>query len=230
LNTPKKGGAEMLKQEAIWWHANLFSIMKLDDCFPMLNVGSSTKRFRTITQPHIDKQIFEPLRNNNLNVQHLDIKNEPGVDIVGDINDPQLLARLSNYEFKSILCSHLLEHIVNQNEFCKRITSIIPVGGYIFVSCPFKYPYHPDPFDNGFRPNVESLASMFPGTIIINSAVIKGGTFLNTIFRNPKSCVIMIARILFPFYKFNNWINTLRHLPWLFKEYQASCVILKKVS
>ena len=54
----------MLIEEAKWFGLKIES---LDDSivFPMLNVGSSTDRFRKIKQPWIDEYIFKPIREKN---------------------------------------------------------------------------------------------------------------------------------------------------------------------
>lgn len=219
----------MRKQEAKWFNKNLFSLAESDDLFPMLNIGSSTENFRTIQQPHIDNLLFKPLRDRNLTVKHLDIKDDPGVDIVGNLNDPQFIEKLSNMRFRSILCSNLLEHVENRNEICESMTQLIPEDGYIFVSVPFKYPYHADPIDTMFRPNIKSLASMFPNTVTVNGEIIDGGTYLRDISANARTFITTLAILILPFYRFDIWRDIVKRLPWLFKKYQVSCIVLKKV-
>ena len=57
---------------------------------PMLEIGSSTLAFRTIDKPHIDRDIHEPLKRRGVRIVTTDLLAE-GVEIVGDVFDPQIL-------------------------------------------------------------------------------------------------------------------------------------------
>ena len=215
----------MLIEEAKWFGEKI-SMMDAASVFPMCNVGSSTDEFRKRAQPWIDEYIFKPARENNRIVEHLDIKNAPGVDIVGDLSDGHYLEELRRMRFKSIFCSNVLEHVSNREEISKLLTSILPVGGYLFVSCPFKYPFHPDPIDTMFRPNVDELASMFLGTGICWGDVVTGGTYLDYITRAKlaNGIVRLFRRSTEP----GGGASVLTHIPWLFRNFRATCVVLRK--
>ena len=77
------------------WLGERLAAISDDQLFPLLNIGSSTLEFRTVTQPYIDHNIFTPLRKRGGTVYHADIKAAPGVDLVGDLLDPAFLAELS---------------------------------------------------------------------------------------------------------------------------------------
>src|ERR1700677_3311225 len=109
--------------------------------FRLLSVGSSTGEFRTRVQPHIDANIFAPLRARGGKVLHLDIKAAEGVDIVGDLLDPDFLDRIGQLQVKSVMVSNLLEHVTHRQEICDVVRRIVPDGGYIFVSGPHHYTY-----------------------------------------------------------------------------------------
>src|ERR1035437_1293488 len=128
----------MLIQEAKWFGEQL-CLLESQLVFPMCNVGSSTAVFRTREQPWIDKLIFAPLLRRGHAFTHLDIKPEPGVDIVGDLGDAMFLKRVSNMHFKSVFCSNLLEHVVERDDICRTLLSIIPSGGFLFISVPFSF-------------------------------------------------------------------------------------------
>ena len=55
----------MLIEESIWIK-NQFKMHFNNDDFPMLNLGSSTKKFREEDQSHIHEEIFYPLLKKNL--------------------------------------------------------------------------------------------------------------------------------------------------------------------
>ena len=77
----------MLREEAIWFGDRLGHILS-GNASPVLNIGSSTRHFRSIEQPQIDQFIFSVLENREIRVIHLDQKNAEGVDIIGDLSDP----------------------------------------------------------------------------------------------------------------------------------------------
>jgi len=217
----------MMIQEAQWFAAQLAK-SDPERIFPMCNVGSSTGHFRTIEQPWIDDLIFAPLKRDGRDVKHLDIKQAEGVDVVGDFEDPTFLQRLRTMQFKSVFCSNLLEHVEQRQEICRTMLSIVPPGGWLFISVPYQYPYHPDPVDTGFRPTTEELAAVFPGTRVIASAVVGGETILQRRRGQPAIFAFTLLRVLFPFYKPVAWWRNLGYIPWLFRPLTASCVILQK--
>ena len=76
----------MLSEESIWIR-NIIKENFSDDDFPLLNIGSSTEEFRKKTQPDIYSNVFAPLIKAKKKVFHTDIKDEIGVDLVGDLNE-----------------------------------------------------------------------------------------------------------------------------------------------
>jgi hypothetical protein len=223
----------MLIKEAKWFSKRILGIDP-SNLFPMLNVGSSSSYTRKISQPWIDKYIFEPIRRKHQSVLHLDMLGAPGVDIVGDLSDSHFLEKLSKINVKSVLCTNLLEHISNIAEVCKILTFLIPVNGYIFVSTPYKYPYHADPIDNLFRPTVQELSSLFPHTRLIHGETVLCGTELDYLsirrfFANnkriPSSYTVSNKK------KWTEIPKTIiKRIPWLFKHFQATCLVLQKCS
>jgi 2-polyprenyl-3-methyl-5-hydroxy-6-metoxy-1,4-benzoquinol methylase len=85
----------------------------------------------------------------------------------GFVNKVKKIGRI-----KTVFAFNLLEHVSNYNKAAKNISSVIPKGGYLFVSCPREFPYHPDPIDNGFRPTPAELAGLFPKMKIIKKSII----------------------------------------------------------
>ena len=217
----------MLIQEAKWFKEQL-PALEAAQVFPMCNVGSSTAAFRTQDQPWIDELIFAPLARGGCTVKHLDMKPDSGVDIVGDLANPEFLNRVSNMQFKSVLCSNLLEHVVERSAICRTLLSIIPSAGFLFISVPFSFPYHPDPIDTRFRPNIEELTALFPGTRLVHSAVVVGDTFLKLRSRDPTTLALTLTRSLLPFYKPVGWWRNRGYLPWFFRRVSATCIVLRK--
>lgn len=217
----------MLIEEADWFAEQLESLEPI--CvFPMCNIGSSTKDFRSKEQPWIDERIFEPiLRQGNI-VKHLDIKPAIGVDIIGDLADPTFFFSLSQMHFKSVFCSNFLEHVLNREEICRALLDMISSGGYLFISVPQFYPYHPDPIDTGYRPSILELAALFPGTCLVKSCVVTGSTLLGIRRRNPVVFIYTLLRFLFPMYKPVSWWRNRGYLPYFFRRLMVTCVVLQK--
>lgn len=217
----------MLIEEAQWF-ARQIQMLDGRSIFPMLNVGSSTEKFRTVDQHFIDECIFKPARDRNYAVTHMDIESGQGVDIVGDLCNPALFDELSTRGFNSIFCSNILEHVVDRQQICQTLQSILPFGGYIFVSCPYRYPFHPDPIDTMFRPDIDELYRLFPETSIIEGEIIRGKTLLGYHSHDPAIIFKTVLRIFTPFYKPWNWLKVLGHSPWLFRHCYQTCLVLRK--
>ena len=202
---------------------------KLDpnDVFPLCNLGSSNDELSKSRQPWIDEFIFKPARDAGLNVINVDIKEHPGVDLVGDVTDPSFMNKLKEMGFKSVICSNLLEHVPDESrkDICNSLFELIPKKGYFFVSGPYKFPYHPDPIDTMFRPNIEEMAELFSNATLIESSIITSNDH-----RKPLELIKNIIRIFMPFYKPKEWLFFPRQFPWLFRDYKATCIIMQSPS
>ena len=156
IGSPLRIGFVMLYEEAKFI-GKVMHALDPNDVFPLLNLGSSSDELAKQRQPWIDEYIFSKARASNLKVVNVDLKANPGVDIVRDVTDPAFLEELKTMGFKSIICSNMLEHVPTDSveRICESLQQIIPKDGYLFISGPYKFPYHPDPIDTMFRPNVE---------------------------------------------------------------------------
>jgi hypothetical protein len=102
-------------------------------------------------------------------------------------------------------------------------------GGLIYLSSSARYPYTPDPRDNGFRPNCEQLAGLFPACEVLEAALVpSSATFLDSLRTNKPFALRVAARALMPFYKPRSWLFLLRYLPQIAKPYETACVLLRK--
>ena len=104
---------------------------------------------------------MEPLKSKKISVINVDIKKSAGVDIVADILHKEDRERVRNISFQNILCSNVLEHVLDVHLFCDALNNLLPEGGNLIVTVPYKYPYHEDPIDNMLRPTVEELSALF---------------------------------------------------------------------
>jgi SAM-dependent methyltransferase len=136
-------------------------LLDLRGISPLLNLGSSTGHFREIIQPHIERELFAPLREAGVKVVHCDLKKDEGVDFAGDILDPEVRRRLKEMGFKCILLSNVLEHVRDRKEVTAACEEIVGSGGFILATVPSSYPYHADPIDTYYRPSPAELATTF---------------------------------------------------------------------
>ena len=136
-------------------------LLELQGISPLLNLGSSTRYFREVIQPHIETELFAPLREAGVTVVHCDLKEDEGVDFAGDILDPGVIRRLKTGGYKCILLSNLLEHVRDREAVAMACEEIVGPGGLILATVPSSYPYHADPIDTYYRPSPAELAKTF---------------------------------------------------------------------
>lgn len=164
----------MLEEEAIRLRRMLLG---LEGVSPLLNLGSSTAEFRQIVQPHIDAELFGPLREAGVEVVHCDLKEGEGVDLSGDVRDPGVKAALKARGFKCVLLANLLEHVGDRAEFVSACEEIAGQGGLILATAPSSYPYHADPIDTRYRPSPDALAAAFGGSRMLIAEELTGPTY-----------------------------------------------------
>ena len=148
----------MVREEAIWikWALDKFAARQDMDA---LDVGSSTKAFRTKIQPYIDEYVFAPLQAGNNNIFYLDKKEDEGVDYVFDINN--MNAASIDKKFDLVFCCSLLEHVNDRNKICGLLFDFLKDKGLLVVTVPESYRYHPDPIDTMYRPRMPELIRLF---------------------------------------------------------------------
>lgn len=230
----------MLRSEARWFGQRLRAL-PAEAIYPQLNLGSQTLHFRTQEQPWIDAFLFAPARRRGGVVIHADLQAAPGVDLVGDLTDPQFLAHLQSLRFRSVICSNLLEHVVGPRRIAEAATAAVVPGGYLFVSVPYRFPYHPDPIDTLFRPSPAEVAALFPGTSVVEQRIVRGwliGYAAERLWRlfppcrrrevlgaMPPANSHLLSRLRSP----AQWLPAaMTWLPWLWRPFEISCVVLRK--
>lgn len=217
----------MSPAEARWISARL-SRFAVDELSPMLNIGSSTRRYRTVDQPWNQEILFGPLEERGITVVHCDIKYGDGVDFVGDIMDDRNLALLRAYHFKSILCSNVLEHVLDPGAFCRRMGDVIDAGALLIVTVPRSHPYHRDPIDTMFRPTPDEIIALLPAADILATDIIVTGSYRDHVRRRPWVLLRHITRFPVPFLSWRKWKRSMSKLYWLVHPFLLSCVIARK--
>jgi hypothetical protein len=217
----------MLPTEARWLREALQGI-DAQALSPLLNLGSSTAHFREVDQPYIDTDIFAPLRARGIDVVHCDLKQEEGVDIACDLLADDMPAGLAAISPRAVFCTNMLEHVISRPAMARRLAEIVPSGGLLFLTVPRSFPYHPDPIDNCYRPDVAQLAGLFPGWAQVAGAVVADESFADVLRREPRLLLRHIARSVIPWPRPGNWLSALHRWAWLFKPYKVTCLVLRK--
>lgn len=216
----------MFSAEAAWLQREM-SRFGPEALSPLLHLGSSDTTFRMVTQPWIHERIERPLRQAGTRIVNVDLKPAEGVDIVGDILDDRVIARLRALAPRAILCANVLEHVADPRAFARRCLDVLPPSGLIFITVPRSYPHHADPIDTMFRPSPGDVHALFPGTDLVRAEIIAPGSYRDDLRRRPW-IVLRFLRLLAPFLSLARWRRTASKLYWVFKPYEVSCVVLRK--
>jgi len=193
----------MFVEESIWIRNVIDGIEPPRD---VLEVGSSTLEFRTVTQPYIEANVHKPLRERNTRIYCLDRKGGKGVDYITDVET----ARFEdiNRTFDLIICCSLLEHLRQPHKAADLITRLVKPQGHLIASVPRDYRHHEDPIDTMLRPTPEELAAIFPDLETVKKETVKIADRRHYSLRNP----LELARYSIP------------PLHW-----KVSCLLMKKM-
>ena len=212
------------------WIADQLAGFAPDQISPLVNIGSSTAEFREVRQPHIERQIFAPLRARGVDVIHTDLKPDAGVDIAGDLADPEIQARLRARRPRAALTSNLLEHVTAPAELAHAIGALVEPGGVLVVTVPRSYPYHADPIDTGFRPAPDELAALFPGFALVRGEVVADSTYAGELFGHGLAGLAAGLRSLAAAVRRRGEIARAYRdrLRWLFRPFTTTCIVLRR--
>lgn len=208
----------MFIEESLWVKA-ILSNLELLAGSAILDVGSSTTQFRQLEQPHIDNNVFYPLRQRGCQIYYMDSKQGDGVDIVCDISDSNIdPLEYIGMQFDLVICSNLLEHVMNINRAARITSKLVKTNGYLLVTVPRLYRKHLDPIDTMFRPSLKKLEILFQSVestfITLASKVIR----IDDQRYYPKQN----SRWLFWGYR-----DVVRYL-FLWRRWKVSCLLLNK--
>ncbi len=212
------------------WIGEWLAGRSVKDLSPILNLGSSTGEFRELTQPHMQRCIFGPLRERSVEVVHSDIKHAPGVDLVGDLTDPAFQQELRQLRPRCVLVNNILHHIHNRAEIVSILPDLIGVGGYLVLSGPHRFPRHYDPFDTMYRPSVEQVVAEFSLLEAVESAIIDSGNWRQwrAEERGQRSLSRALVRTCLPVYKPKEWWRLAIQAPYFLKHISAFCVVFRQ--
>jgi hypothetical protein len=149
----------MLRRESEWIKAVLLDFKSNSQQNIILNIGSSTQEFIDNHQPYQNTNVIEPLKLLG-KVINVDIKEAAGVDLVANFMEKRGRDTLRECNSNIILLSNLLEHVENPYTGLSLITNLQKTGDYLILTGPKRYPYHPDPIDNMFRPTKREIRKL----------------------------------------------------------------------
>lgn len=202
----------------------------------VMNVGSSTGRFREVTQPHIELEIFAPLMARGVRVIHADMKAAEGVDLVGDLLDPAFRRQVVAIAPDVVLANNLFEHVRDRHVLADCLADLPGEDGRLIVSVPRAYPYHADPIDTMYRPTPGEIAGMFPGFTLEDQAVVESTTLWQDLNRQVgRAGAVMdvlrrVARLAVPFIRPRAWLGTASGLVWMWRKRSVSIASLRRRS
>lgn len=221
----------MRRIEAIWLKDRLEDISP-ENLSPVLEIGSSSLAFRTIHKPHIEEFVHAPLRERGVKIVTADIRDETGVDIVGDVFDADTQKRLLAVGARTLLMCNLFEHLTDPQSFADACRDVLVPGGRIIETVPHEYPYHLDPIDTMFRPDVAKLHDMFPGSEVESGEILVDEGYWSELRASCNTSAALarvsgdIARIVTLRGGFARARSRLSKLRFLFRPYKIAALVL----
>lgn len=80
----------------------------------------------------------------NAKIVCVDIAAQPGVDLVADAHDMHMV---DDNSIDCVITISTLEHVRYPQKVVREIFRILKPGGIVYVSVPFMFPFHSDPYD-----------------------------------------------------------------------------------
>ena len=222
----------MLVEESIWIAEKIKEILP-EEPFPVLKIGSSTLVYRTKKQPFIQNNIFNLFSDEKKQVIHLDMKEDEGIDLVGDLSDENFRRLVKNLKPKLILCNNILMYL-NKNtrkELSKILFEILDENGYLIITNSLVFPPAPETVEAYYRENPEKMyKSLFANFYLIDQNIAKTEySFYKFLKSKPKLILIKLLRFFMPWYKSKEWWFMMKYyLSGIKKNYSATCLLLKK--
>lgn len=219
----------MLPNEAEWMNSKLaeFPVGDLD---PIINLGSGSASYRTTKQPFVNQRIILPLEQRGVSVVHADLKSAPGVDVVGSVFEDAVLEQLKAFNPKAVLCQNMLEHVPDPGELAEVCSAVLPVGGLVFVSVPFRFPYHADPIDTGLRPSPVELEGIFAGFEMLAGEVVREAPLRPPMVKwDIRPWIKLGAGLALPYPSFSRQRSAWSRVRAWGRECSVTCAVLQKV-
>ena len=207
---------------------SLLETISPDTC---INLGSGDISHQRLKKPWIDRFIFAPLQSRGVNIIHTDLMISDGVDLKIDLTLVEDLQKLEKIgDSRVFLLCNVLEHVPSalRSIMINSIVSIMNKFDYLIITVPFRYPYHADPIDTGYRPSANELSAAI-GLNVTYSQTISAGNFREELMMmTPAKRLRKILKPLYPFQKLNKYRENLSRLQFLFKNYEITIVAAQR--
>lgn len=155
----------MYTETAAWIRTTLAGL-ELSEGARIADIGSSTLNYRTIEQPHVDRDVFAPLRGRGFEIVHSDVKKAEGVDVVFDVTDrSRTAAEVIGSDFDLVIAIGLFQVVQDWRWAIRVVSSLARPGGYVLVESPHVYRRVFDPDDSFWRPSPDELAREFQAAV-----------------------------------------------------------------
>jgi SAM-dependent methyltransferase len=213
--------------ETARWTREVLQAIELPPGARALDVGSSTLHYRTVEQPHIDAEVIGPLRERGIEITHLDAKQDPGVDVVCDLDraDEGLVSELGEYEL--VLFAAVLHYVRDPDHVLDVVVRLVAPDGHLVVHHPETARRTHDPVDNKLRLTPDELADMFERRGLertrADSVRIDDGRYYRGLRSRP-SWVPVSGRFWFPLPGFSERLRFF--VPAL--RWRQSCVVMHR--
>jgi len=103
------------------------------------------------------------------NVVSLDLYNYPGIELCARADK----VPLADNSVDMIISTSAIEHMMNIDRAFQEMQRILKPDGTIFITAPFIYPYHPEPFDLR-RWSVRGILDSLPSCVCLESGGLAG--------------------------------------------------------
>jgi SAM-dependent methyltransferase len=210
------------------WARDVLAGLRLREGARALDIGSSTLHYRTVEQPHVQREVMAPLLARGVRITHLDAKESEGVDVVQDLDaaTPKLAERLGTFDL--VLCIGLLGYVKDRANTLDVVASLVGEGGWLVSTTPESYRRTLDPYDNMWRPTPRELAAEYElrglRTVRAESVRIDDRRYYRGFMSRP-SWVPVRERFWFPLPLGSDLLR--RRVPrWRWRE---SCVLAQRV-
>jgi SAM-dependent methyltransferase len=210
----------MFVEESLWIKSAL-SRAPLMNGMSVIDIGASSREFRTRVQPHIGANVHGPLLEKGCTLTCADAKHEDGIDLIVDLAAPAVDRTIFEKKFDLILCCNILEHVADRSRFLGNLVQFARPGSLILFTVPHRYPRHDDPIDTMYRPGTDELLS----DVARHAAVtlLHAGIVSISEKRYYVRAKGRLLDYLIPFRtSYNLWRYYLPHFRW-----QVSCILVR---
>lgn len=226
----------MLINESLWIGSKLKKILP-ENPFPVLNVGSSTEKYRKVHQPYVQQNIFNLFGNEKEQVIHLDMKQAEGVDLVGNLYDSNFLEKIKKIKVKTVFCNNILMYLEKEQRenLADIFYEILDSGSYLLISNSYMFPAAPDPKEAYYRNNAEEMyKDLFSRFKLLDLKDVEDNKTHFQDLRSESKILLLkkfVAFFIFTAkkYKKRDWSFMINYyLKNINKNYSAACLFLQK--